>query len=345
MPADGHDPLQRVPAPILVVGGYGYRNVGDEAILAGLIRRVGPGAITVVSRNPRETRRLHGVRSIGFGEATVALLRHRSLLVGGGGVLGPDMGRLGRLLPVFGELATQLRRTVVVEGVDLEEHHDVLGRALTPRLLRRAWRVAVRDETSAEVARSWGVSSELIPDLSAWMPAADPETGASLLRRSGVDPEQPVVGLALTGMRADLSERVLTAVAAAMSALPAVQFAFVPMSRHPRVAEHDDTRLAERLVSMQSRLTILRTDVHPEAVLSAFGGFSAVVAMRYHAMLFAARAGVPLVAVPYAEKNARWLRERGLEAVTLSRPHLLSALSAALESASAAQNRMQPALS
>jgi polysaccharide pyruvyl transferase WcaK-like protein len=38
--------------------------------------------------------------------------------------------------------------------------------------------------------------------------------------------------------------------------------------------------------------------------------------MRYHSLLFAARAGVPIAAIPYAPKCDAWLREAGLEPVT-----------------------------
>ena len=32
--------------PVLIVGGYGYRNVGDEAILAGQLRRLAGHRVT-----------------------------------------------------------------------------------------------------------------------------------------------------------------------------------------------------------------------------------------------------------------------------------------------------------
>ena len=59
-----------LPEPILVLGAYGYRNVGDEAILAGLLRQFDPGVkLTVVSRSPAETKALHGFRSVGISSA------------------------------------------------------------------------------------------------------------------------------------------------------------------------------------------------------------------------------------------------------------------------------------
>src|SRR4029079_4610293 len=96
------------------------------------------------------------------------------------------------------------------------------------------------------------------------------------------------------------------------------------MSVQSTVVAHNDHLLAERIRARSSRLTILDTTVHPAQVLSAFAHLAAVVAMRYDAMLFAERAGTPLVPVVYAEKNARWLDERGLEPVA-AEPRALGA--------------------
>jgi hypothetical protein len=52
--------------------------------------------------------------------------------------------------------------------------------------------------------------------------------------------------------------------------------------------------------------------------------------MRYHAMVFAERAGVPLVPLVYAEKTVRWLEERSLAPVPAWTPEIVAALRDAL---------------
>ena len=322
--------LERLPDPILIVGAYGYRNLGDEAILAGLLSKIGPRRVTVVSRNPAETSMLHGVRAVGIGGAVAALRTHASVLIGGGGIFGRDMGRIGRLLPIYGLTALALRRTVVVEGIDLDEHLAPSARALAPLLMRGATRVTVRDRRSAAILEGWGARANVAPDASAWMPAAPPDAGRRALQSTGVDIGRPVVGLALSGVEPRAADAAVAAVIGAMDALPEVQFCFIPMSRHPFVASHDDTAVARRIQSARARLTIVDAALHPATLLSAFGQLSAAVAMRYHAMLFAERAGIPLVPLVYAEKNLRWLRERRIPAVTPSSAELVATLWAAL---------------
>jgi len=307
--------IEQLPEPIVVVGGYGYGNVGDEAILAGLLAQLASRRLSVVSRDPHETTRLHGVASMPISAAVGALRSHRSIVIGGGGLFGRDMGMTGRLLPGFGLAALALARPVVIEGVDVDADLSPSGRFLVPPLMRRAWTVTVRDRASLAVLDRMGVRANLAPDLSERMPHASPLAGRALLHAAGVDLERPIVGLALTAVNPSLTDAVVDAAVAAMDAMPEAEFCFIPMSRHPTVPAHDDRLLAKRIRERSARLAILDTSVHPAQVLSAFGHLAAVVGMRYHAMLFAERAGVPLVPVVYAEKNTRWLDERGLKPV------------------------------
>jgi polysaccharide pyruvyl transferase WcaK-like protein len=338
-------PAGRLPDPVLVVGAYGYRNMGDEAILSGLLAKLGARSVTVVSRNPAETRRLHGVAAIGIGSAAAALRGHASVVIGGGGLFGRDMGRLGRLLPAYGLVAEGLGRTVVVEGVDVDERLPLSGRLLVPSLMRHAARVTVRDRRSAAIVERWGVPAHVAPDLSCWMPVADPERGRHLLRGAGVDLSRPVVGLALTAVQPTLADAVAAAACAAMDAVPEAQFCFIPMSRHPSLPAHDDMNLAARIRDARPRLAILDADPHPAAMLAAIAQLSAVVAMRYHAMLFAARMGVPLVPLVYAEKNVRWLDERGVRAQPAEPGPVTAALRTALAGDPRATSRLSPVAS
>ena len=284
--------------------------------------------MTVVSRDPRATAALHDVRSIGVAAAPLALAGHRSLVIGGGGLFGRHMGRLGRLLPAFGSLASVGRR-VIVTGIGLDHDLPPSSRHAVAGLLRRADSVTVRDLESCRIAAAWGVPAVVAPDLSAHMAGSSPEVGTRLLREAGVQPGRAVVGLALTDVERGLTDAVLRATDAAMTQLSDVDFCFIPMSRHPSVGHHDDRQLAERLRALQPRLSVLDAE-HPADVLSACGRLSAAVVMRYHGLLFAERGDVPIVPIPYAEKCEHWLAERGIPAVAPAGHALVAAISAAL---------------
>ena len=297
----------------LVVGGYGYRNVGDEAILEGLLRLIGRDGVTVVSRMPAETASSHGVRSVGILGAMGALRRHRQVVIGGGGLFGRDMGLVGRMLPLFGLAAAAAGREVTLLGVEIDDDVSGIGARLVRALARRASRVVVRDAGSASLLARHGIAADVQPDLSALVASAGRREGIKLLRATGFEPaRRPVVGLCLTAVNSELVERVETAVVGLVDGLPNVDFVLIPMSRHPFVAAHNDTVLAQRLVVLRPRLRILDAADDPARLLGLFEALSGAVCMRYHSLLFAERAGIPFVPIAYALKCRRWLHEHGL---------------------------------
>lgn len=298
--------------PILIVGGYGYRNTGDEAMLAGILERLRGHRVTVVSRMPAETEAMHGVRAVSIGQAVGELRTHRTILIGGGSLFGRDMGRLGSLLPLYGLFARAMGRHIVVEGVGLDEAPSRLAKPFVRQLLSAARDVAVRDAQSLALIRCWGIQARQIDDLSLLMREPAASVGRKLLHSAGVDDRRRVVGLCLTAVDADLSRRVTSAVGEAMAANRDVDFVFIPMSRHPFVASHNDLALAHELHAAHPELHVLEGDHHPAALLSVFRSLDAAVCMRFHSLLFAERTGTPMVSYAYAPKCTAWLAERGL---------------------------------
>ncbi len=305
--------IVRLPAkPTLVVGGYGYRNAGDEAILAGLLELTGRDGVTVVSRAPAETAAIHGVRSVGIREAPAAMRRHRGVIIGGGGLFGGDMGLIGRLLPLAG-LVTSARAEVSLLGIGVDRGMPRTTRMLLRALGRRATSVVVRDRASQLVLADLGIEATVAPDLSSRVTSAGREAGLRHLEAAGLQPRaRDVVGLCLTAVNPALIDRVERAVIGAIDALPGTDFCVLPMSRHPFVPGHNDEVLARRLQARRPRLRIVVPPDDTAALLGIFEAFSAAVGMRYHSLLFAERAGIPTVVFPYAEKCRHWLAERGL---------------------------------
>lgn len=331
--------LGHLPDPILVVGGYGYRNTGDEAILASLVRALDGRRVTVISRMPAETAAMHRVRSVQLTSGVGELSRHRTLLIGGGGLFGRDIGRIGRLLPAYGLAASALGLTVVLHGVGIDRALPAATALLLRHLARRAAEVSVRDQGSADMLDEWGVAAAVGPDLSTWLPAARSAAGAGLLRAAGLDPRRPIVGLALTAVDPALTDTVIDAATACVEAFPDVQFCFIAMSQHPYVGRHNDVLLGHRLQTRVPRVVVLDAAPHPTVMLAAYGHLAAVIGMRYHSLVFAARAGVPLMPVPYAEKCRTWLAERGEDAMDPDGPMWIDWLRRSLGSSGPTQAR------
>jgi len=309
-------PVRLPPKPTLVVGAYGYRNAGDEAILAGLLTVLGREGVTVVSRSPAETVARHGVRAVSVLGTPAALRRHRGVVIGGGGLFGRDMGLLGRLLPAFGLFAGVSGREIHLMGIGVDRHIPTLSARLQRALARRATAVTVRDQESADLLRGFGISAEARPDLSSLVPSAGRAAGLRRLRAIGLLPDRrPVIGLCLTAVDPALAKAVVAAVVGAVDALPSLDFCLIPMSRHPFVATHNDEILARRVIAACPRVHCLDEVDDPGTILGVFEALAGAVCMRYHSLLFAERAGIPIVPVPYREKAHRWVAEHGLRAI------------------------------
>ena len=326
--------LVDLPEPILVLGAYGYRNIGDEAILAGLLRQFDPGVkLTVVSRSPAETKALHGVRSVGISSALTELRRHRSLLIGGGGLFGRDMGALGRLIAPFGLTAAAMGRSIAIVSVGVERDLPMTTIAALRLLGGRATSLTVRDRQSESVLQGWGIESAVTDDLSEAMPSGRRRDARAMLRAAGLETSHPIVGLCLTSVDQGTSRGLEQAVVELADAFPEAQFCFIPMSQHPFVPAHNDLLLGVRLRAASPRIAVLDGQHHPGEVLAIFSLLAAAVCMRYHSLLFAARAGIPIVAIPYAEKCRTWLDEHGIAPTAPRGPQLASALGVALSGA------------
>jgi polysaccharide pyruvyl transferase WcaK-like protein len=316
---------------VLILGGYGVRNVGDEAILEGLLGQLPEvNAVRVVSRLPEETGRLHGVEGVSPRDAILALLRSDALIVGGGGMFSSDTGPFGRYIPLFCRLA-------LLRGIPVAFHGVGIYPSTPPKLLESITALApklssftVRDAISADLMDSLGVTVEQIPDLAESMPLAEPSIGRDLLRSIGISGDKAVVGLCLTGIQKDIAVRLNSAVPELIESRPDIDFCFIPISQHPMNPRHNDVNLARELQARSPRMRILDGVVHPAHVQAVFTQLSAAICERFHSYIFAHRAGVPLIGVPYAEKCNSWLNEHGMEGVDLREQSLTTALSKAL---------------
>jgi polysaccharide pyruvyl transferase WcaK-like protein len=318
----------------LIVAASGTGNAGDEAMLAGLLNIIGGEAeVTVTSRDPGLTKRLHAVRAVGLRHAAKALSEASTVVIGGGALFSKDMGTAGRLIPAFGLAALALGKRVALCGVSLDAEPPGPNRLLLRALARRAKLVVVRDAASAAILERWRVRGvKVAPDLSRWAAAATPSTGSARLLGAGLDLSRPIVGLCLNAVNPRWDVFLKRDIPELLASLPGVQFCFVPMSRHPRVKRHDDEALGQWLRRRAPGIAVLEAPADPATAIALFAHFSAAVCMRYHSLEFADRARIPVIGVPYALKCAVWTEERGMAVARPGDGSLLRLVLQALES-------------
>jgi len=271
-------------------GYYGFGNAGDELILKALIERIrrsDPASPQIaLSQTPEQTSAHFGIEAVNrwnvFSCAN-AMLSAKRFILGGGGLLQESSGPFNHLyylgLVVMAHVLGCRTETIGL-GVDPVRH--TYNRWMTGWVFNHLVdRIAVRDKASMRVLRSCGVDRaiEVQRDLVMELPVkqGQPQNADRIALcvmkwpgRIGWDQDLALFCEALQkkmGVAIDL-------------------FPFFP---------NEDRELSEAIAS-KTRATIkLRVWEKPEDLLECFSDYGLVISMRYHALVLAHLAGVPVV--------------------------------------------------
>jgi len=293
---------------LLISGFYGMGNAGDEAVLAALVQlfreREPTIAITVLSGDPAGTTRDHGVGALPrmAPRAILAGLRGCDLFVSGGGSLLQDVTSPRSLLYYLAVilLARLARVPVVVLAQGIGPIRRPALRRLTGRVLRGAARITVRDEESACELRQMGLGLRPGPEVTvtadpvfALQPAPE-ERGLSALRQ--LHGPRPWVGVSVRPWPG--IENVLSPLGEALRAVDAAGGSLLFLPLQPEA----DRPLCCRLAEQVGAGAVLAGAPSPAEWLALVAGLDRVVAMRLHALIFAASAGIPCLGLSYDPK-------------------------------------------
>jgi len=334
---------------IVLSGYYGFGNLGDEAVLSATIRtlraRLGDLPVTVLSARPAETAATHGVAAVHRTDPRAvwrALGRARLFLSGGGSLL-QDITSARSALYYLGVLAlatARVPRTMVyAQGVGPLRRGWV--RWLVRRVLDRVDVVTVRDADSRSLLEALRVRCRptLVADPVWLLDPAPPEALAPRLRSAGVGEGEPLLLVAVRPWRGDRFVGALAAGLREAARRLGARVVAVPFQRDR------DLALSTRVAAATGGV-LLDPPPAPEEVLALAARATAVVGLRLHALILAARAGTPPVGLAYDPKVGALFRELGLPGpLTLAvEPDALAGAVVAAATDAAVRARLQSAL-
>ena len=307
-----------------VSGYYGCGNAGDEAVLAGiresLARRAGDGVrLLALSQNPEETTRLHGIAAVdrmNF-SALRAAFRESDLLLSGGGSLLQDTTSVHSLLYYLwvARLALHTPIPLMFYAQGIGPLRRAMSRTLVRMVANRAAYITVRDESSARLLTAMGVNGppiEVTADPAFALTPARNAIIAPLLQAEGLPIDRPMIGVALRpwGGAGHSPVADYAQLLTELSRQTEAQIVLIPMQA-PNDVEFA-AQVADETGS-PDKFPILRGNYPPDVLLGVIGTMQTVVAMRLHALIFAARAGVPPFALAYDPKVEHLMQGLGLE--------------------------------
>lgn len=305
---------------VVISGYYGFRNLGDEAVLYSMIqelKKLDPGIeVVVLSNDPERTARAYGVEAVNRWKwrEVGATIRGSDLLISGGGSLLQDVTGIKSLFYYLGviEMAYRCGCPVMFYAQGIGPLRTRLGRWLTVRAANRAAAITVRDGGSRRDLLSFGVK---VPVQLAADPvlALDPElvdrtTGTRLLRKAGlvVDGEEKLMGVSVRDWAGDDAWQEVVAGVCDEMVRQGWQVVFLPMQWPV------DVDAARRVASlMREGGVVLEDEYGVLEMLSLIGNMNLLLGMRLHALIMAAVMGVPLVGIVYDPKVERFLRQLG----------------------------------
>ncbi|MFP5363811.1 MAG: polysaccharide pyruvyl transferase family protein [Thermoleophilia bacterium] len=305
-----------------LAGSYGGLNAGDEAILTVAIEQLRKAVagvrIVVFSRDPAHTERHHDVdRVVAAREAVreeldAEIRRMDLMLLGGGGILydreADHYLRLVRLAQDAG-VATA---TYAVGAGPLERRAD---RVAIADALNEMELVTVREKAAKRLLEGSGVECEIsVTADPALLLEAEPFT-RRMLEREGLSDGQRLIGMsvreagsAMTEMDVEQYHALLADAADFIVDRFDAQIVFVPLERA-------DIREAHRVIgrmALPERAWVLKRSYGPRELRGLMEHLELAVGMRLHFLLFAATAGVPVAALPYATKVRDFLESLDL---------------------------------
>jgi polysaccharide pyruvyl transferase CsaB len=295
----------------LISGFYGMGNAGDEAVLAALVqllRERDPGvAITVLSGDPVGTGRDYGVSAVPRMQigAVLAAIRGCDLFVSGGGSLLQDVTSAHSPLYYLGliQFSQLTRRPVVVLAQGIGPLRRPALRRLTGRVLNGVARITVRDPESRAELEALGVRRppvEVTADPVFALAPAPEARGRELLAGSGCRDESRRIGISLRPWPG--IDRVLADLAAALDLALAHEGASEARPVLLPLQLREDVAVCQRLAKALGGAPVLGVAPTPAEWLAVMGCLDLVIAVRLHALIFAATMGVPFLGISYDPK-------------------------------------------
>jgi len=320
--------MENTKLQIGISGSYGGMNLGDEAILDGILTRlraVVAADVTVFSRNPADTLRRHKVeravspRDFTRKEMMPEIRRLDLLILGGGGIL-YDRAAERYLREVF--LARDLEVPVILYAISAGPLATQASRRAVQTALSESSSlvVTVRDRLGYRLLEDVGVTSEIHLTADPALLLEPTELPVATLEAEGVDFGRNLVGFSVRepGPAApDIDPEEYYALLANAADFIVERYAaevvFVPM-------ETTDVQHSHAVVAHMrnaERAEILRRRYSPRQILDFMGRLDFAVGMRLHFLIFAALQGTPFVALPYASKVTGLLEDLQMEAPPL----------------------------
>lgn len=317
---------------VLIAGAYGTGNLGDEAILAGLLKTLiddgnySKNEIVVFSRNPHETTLFHGVN---VRRRNLFDLLTTSEIIIGGGELFQDLGNMAIKYSLLGLISKILGKRVMFHAIGVSSNKNRLGKFLMRLSLNIADNISVRDRPSRKHLLDLGVNKAImvVDDPSFHTEPIPCKSASRLFIREGVPLDEWKIRIGITSQyfrNRELNEQThkffLDFLGNILAKYSDVYVIFIPFN-----SDMDDQldwdiiygKWLEKQVESDS-FKVLRNKYTPQEMMGMFGLLDIVISTRLHPLIFASKMNVSAIGVGIFEKVFSFCKHHNLHVVKTS---------------------------
>ncbi|MGI6145591.1 MAG: polysaccharide pyruvyl transferase family protein [Peptococcia bacterium] len=326
---------------ILIMGYYGLGNVGDEAILAGIIasleKNIEDVNIYVITNSPIETKELHNVHAVpqSFKKGSriffkkqikekeykgiIKAINNCDVFILGGGSLLQDFKVY--YLPIFlslVKLAQSKRKKTVIYGIGAGPIETTLGKYLCNKVLNNTDIVTVRNSSSKKALEKCGVNNVIqTVDPAFALDLPDDDLIIKVLSKQNINNTNGIISTTLhhklynddlyrktNGANIDIAKRrkIMAEIYDHLIQNYNQDVMFIPTEKN------DQKGYLEVRKIMNNKNTIVPDySSNYKYVLSLLSVSNILIGMRLHSIILATILGVPFIALSYSSKVKSFL--------------------------------------
>lgn len=312
--------MPKASPTVLISGYYGCGNIGDEAVLAGMLQALRKTRsdtevqYIVLSQNPTDTANMHRVPSLHrmrIGDV-YNLINRCDVLISGGGSLLQDTTSLHSILYYLFivYLAVISKKPVVIYAQGIGPIRRPIARYLTRWVLNHARLITVRDEESRKLLDAIKVTTPPVfvtADPAFLLEPIERSRVEAIFKENRIPMDNNLIGFALRPWKYPSMEQLATMVEEICN-LTNCHPVFLPMHAGSDIFF---SSLVQEKINCPS--SIIRSTMNPRETLGVISAFHTTVAMRLHALIFGASVGAKLYSLSYDPKVVSLMKTLNLE--------------------------------
>jgi polysaccharide pyruvyl transferase CsaB len=302
-------------------GYYGFDNSGDDAILKAIVKDLKEINkelnITVLSNNPAKTESMYPVKAVNRFKLREVLtaIKETSLLISGGGSLLQDVTSTRSLLYYLAVMAAAkiYKKPVMVYANGIGPIDKKANRILTKYILNRVDLITLRDENSRTFLEEINVTNKNISVTADPVFTLEPATKDivdDIFIKEGIPIDKHLIGISVRDWKkAEQLENIIAKAIIYIGKKYDANVVLIPM-HYP-----EDLDISERILKQVDgdNCYLLKNKYSVEEIMGVIKELEIIIAMRLHALIYAATQSIPMVGLVYDPKVQGILDSMGMK--------------------------------